>query len=110
MPSGCRSESFTHMRSLPLKRKIDDLEVYCPNKADGCELIIRIGWLKNHTENECGFARILCTQGCGKLSLRKDLTQHCSNECMKRKMNIVARKITLRLLQAYTPQFVKIIR
>ena len=81
----CRSEIFSHMRSLPLKRKIDDLEVYCPNKAEGCELIIRIGWLKNHTENECGFARILCTQGCGKLSLRKDLRQHCSNECMKRK-------------------------
>ena len=73
------------MRSLPLKRKIDDLEVYYPNKTDGCELIIRIGWLKNHTENGCGFARILCTQGCGKLTLRKDLAQHYSNECLKRK-------------------------
>ena len=81
----CRSESFTHMRYLPLKRKIDDLDVYCPNQGEGCKVITKFGKLSSH-KNECGFARVICTQGCGKLIFRKDLTQHCGNECSKRKI------------------------
>ena len=81
----CRSESFTHMRYLPLKRKIDDLKVYCPNRAEGCKVITKAGELNSH-KNECGFAKVICTQLCGKLILRKDLTQHCNSECSKRKI------------------------
>ena len=81
----CRSESFNHMRYLPLKRKIDDLEVYCPNRAEGCKMITKVGELNSH-KKECGFARVVCTQGCGKSILCKDLTQHCNNECSKRKI------------------------
>ena len=81
----CRSETFTHIRSLPLKRKIDELEFYCPNQQGGCKEIMKLGALDDH-KNVCGFAKVTCTQGCGKLILRKDLTQHCNNECPKRKI------------------------
>jgi TNF receptor-associated factor 4 len=82
----CRSKSFTHMRYIPLKRKIDDLEVYCPNQDDGCKEITKLGVLDAH-KGICGLAKVICTQGCGKSILRKDLIQHCSNECSKRKIN-----------------------
>jgi TNF receptor-associated factor 4 len=81
----CRSETFTHMRYLPLKRKIDDLEVYCPNKKEGCKEITKLGELDAH-KNRCGFAKIICTQGCRKSIPRKDLTWHCNKDA-----NIVGR-------------------
>jgi TNF receptor-associated factor 4 len=77
-----RSETFTHISYIPLKRKIDDLEVYCPNQAEGCKEIIKLGVLDAH-KNGCGFSKVVCMQGCGKLILRKDLTQHCNNDCSK---------------------------
>ena len=80
----CRSESFNHMRYLPLKRKIDDLEVYCPNQKEGCKVITKLGELDSH-KNGCGYAKVECSQGCGQSILRKDLMHHCSIECAKRK-------------------------
>ena len=81
----CRSETFTHMRSLPLKRKIDDLEVYCPNQKEGCKEITKLGVLDAH-RHVCGSAKVICTQECGELILRKDLIQHCNDKCPKRKI------------------------
>ena len=81
----CRSETFTHIRSLPLKRKIDDLEVYCPNQKQGCKEIMKLGALYDH-KSVCGFSKVTCTQGCGEFILRKNLTQHCIDECSKRKI------------------------
>ena len=81
----CRSETFTHMRDLPLKRKIDILEVYCPNQKEGCKEVMKLGVLDAH-KRVCGFAKVTCTQGCGRFLLRKGLAQHCNNECSKRKI------------------------
>ena len=81
----CRSETFTHISYIPLKRKIDVLEVYCPNQKEGCKEIMKLGALDAH-RNKCGFAKVDCTQGCGKLILRKDLMQHCNYKCPKRKI------------------------
>ena len=73
----CRSETFTHIRDLPLKRKIDVLEVYCPNQAEGCEKIMKLGALDDH-KNECGFAKVKCPRGCQSVDeiKRKDLKKH----------------------------------
>ena len=81
----CRSEIFAHMRYIPLKRKIDDLEVYCPNQNEGCKEIMKLGTLGDH-KNKCGFAKVTCTQGCGKFIFRKELNQHYNNECSKRRI------------------------
>lgn len=79
----CRSTTFSHMRSLPLKRKIDALEVYCPNKKEGCAEIVKLEALNDH-KSGCGFARVLCPQRCGQWILCKDLLQHCRSECSLR--------------------------
>ena len=71
------------MRSLPLKRKVDDLDVYCPNQAKGCEVVTKIGELNSH-KDECDYAIVVCTQGCGLLTNRKHLVEHCNKFCQKR--------------------------
>ena len=81
----CRSESFSYMRYLPLKRKINELQVYCSYQKQGCEKITTLGELKSHMR-ECGFAKVLCSQLCGETVLRKDLKSHCRDECQKRKI------------------------
>ena len=81
----CRSESFSYMRYLPLKRKINALQVYCPFKNQGCKEITTVGEVKTH-KDVCGFAQVLCNQGCGSTVLRKNLLQHCDKKCPKRKV------------------------
>ena len=82
----CRSETFSHISYIPFKRKINTLEVYCPNQKGGCKVVMKFGELNSHTKGECGYAKVICTQECGKSLLRKDLMQHCNNECSKRKI------------------------
>ena len=77
--------SLWKLHTLPLKRKIDDLGVYCPNQAEGCKVITKVGELNAH-KNECGFANVVCTQGCGRLIYHKYLAEHCSKFCPKRMM------------------------
>ena len=79
----CRSERFTHILYIPLKRKIDLLQVYCTYKKNGCEEITTVGQLNSHTD-KCGFAVVACTQNCGEIGLRKDLEQHRYYVCLKR--------------------------
>ena len=81
----CRSESFLYIRSIPLKRKINALQVYCPFEIQGCKEITTVGEVNTH-KDVCGFAQVLCNQGCEASVLRKDLYQHCDQECPKRKM------------------------
>ena len=81
----CCSETFTHISYIPLKRKIDVLEVYCPSQNEGCKEVMKLGALDAH-KNKCSFAKVDCTQGCGKFILCKDLMQHCNYKCPKRKI------------------------
>ena len=80
----CRSESFSHILSLPLKRKVDSLQVYCTYQENGCNKITTVGEVNSHTD-KCGFAPVACPLlGCEETVLRKDLEHHCSNECLQR--------------------------
>ena len=81
----CRSERFSYMRYLPLKRKINALQVYCPFEIQGCKFITTVGHVKAHKAG-CGFAQVLCKLGCGVTLHRKFLAWHCKNQCPKRKV------------------------
>ena len=81
----CRSTSFSYMRYLPLKRKISSFQVYCTYHEQGCDVISTVGELNAH-KGVCGFASLVCNQGCGQTVLRKDMPRHCKEECLKRKV------------------------
>ena len=79
----CRSVQFTYIVYLPLKRKIDALNVYCVNKANGCQIVTSLSKLGTH-RRECKYARVNCVQRCGCMVLRKDMQDHCETVCLKR--------------------------
>ena len=81
----CRSEEFVYIKSLPLKRKISSLEIYCPNHAKGCREQFSLGVLENHLAT-CSFVYVECTNKCGVVLLRKDLQEHCQKTCPNRKV------------------------
>ena len=80
---GCQATSFKHMRYLPLKRKINDLKVYCPHKDNGCGKQVMLGEIENHV-TECDYQSVWCTNRCGQALLRKDLRTHCTRDCTYR--------------------------
>ena len=71
----CRSEQFTHNRYLPLKRKINELLVYCSNRSEGCTTIESVSQLETHLR-ECPYGRVSCSNKCGYSYLRKDFSDH----------------------------------
>ena len=81
----CRSEEFVYIKSLPLKRKISNLEIYCPNRATGCGKQFSLGDLGSHLAT-CSFVYVFCTKKCGVSLLRNDLQEHCQKTCPNRKV------------------------
>ena len=81
----CRSKDFAYIKSLPLKRKISNLEIYCPNRAEGCGEQFSLGVLETHLA-KCSFVCVECTNKCGVALLRIDLQEHCQKTCPNRKV------------------------
>ena len=79
----CRSINFAHIRYLPMKRKINDLRVYCSNKKDGCTSITTVSQLESHL-SECSYTTVKCPLNCALSLLRKDVIGHCTNDCQNR--------------------------
>ena len=77
------------MRSLPLKRKTDDLNVYCSNKQQGCTAIVKLCELEAHLSQKivndgCGFVQVICINKCGASIMHKDMKKHLQQSCPKR--------------------------
>ena len=79
----CRSEEFTHIRYLPLKRKINELPVYCSNRENGCTEVTCVCQLESHI-NQCSYTTVKCSNNCGDSLLRKDLVDHLNDKCVMR--------------------------
>ncbi len=71
----CRAQCFNYIKSLPMKRAIDSLKIYCPNRSKGCDKIITLGERNQHSK-KCLFVEISCTKKCGERMLRKELQDH----------------------------------
>ena len=84
----CRSETFTHILYLPLKRKINELKVYCSYLERGCTQTMKLEELEKHLStdnpNGCGYVNVECQNKCGTSILHKDLTDHYDNKCLER--------------------------
>lgn len=74
-------KSFSHILYIQLQRKIETLDVYCPYRKWGCQVVCRLGDMNSHKDG----CHIKCPNGCGKRVLGKDRKKHCGNDCAKRK-------------------------
>ena len=79
----CRNEKFQYMIDLPMKRKIDDFEIYCPNHRQGCDTTFILQNLQEHLRT-CAYVTVECTNNCGALLLRINLHEHCHQNCLRR--------------------------
>ncbi|XP_074662917.1 TNF receptor-associated factor 3-like isoform X2 [Tubulanus polymorphus] len=74
---------------FPARKDILKFEVYCKNKAEGCE--DRMTWKEQiaHYNDKCKFTRVPCPnrlEGCHELILRKDLHVHTEDDCLYRQV------------------------
>ncbi len=73
------------MKDLRMKRVIDSLKIYCPNRSKGCDKITTLGECNQHLE-KCLFVEVSCTKKCGERMLRKELQDHEDNKCPNRRV------------------------
>ena len=79
----CQSETIKHIRYRPLKRRIDELQIFCSKHDCGCTETIHVREDKYHLE-VCQYVQVECSLNCGKAMIRKDLDDHLANQCPKR--------------------------
>lgn len=79
----CQSETIKHIRYRPLKKKIDELKIYCTKKSCGCTATIHVREDEDHLK-ACLYVEVKCSHNCGRMILRKDLNEHTTNQCPKR--------------------------
>ncbi len=79
----CKIRNFKHIRYLPLKRKINELIVYCPHKANGCSEQVKLESIVAHVSG-CDYQTMWCTNNCGQGLLKKQLQDHLTKTCTNR--------------------------
>ena len=87
----CRRVYPMYIISWPLQRKINELKVYCSNRAKGCGLTMKLGELEEHLSidnpNGCGYVTIKCLNlGCNESHFRNAIVDHRNNTCLQRKV------------------------
>ncbi len=81
----CREAKFAFIKDKRMKRAIDSLKIYCPNRSKGCDKITTLGECNQHLE-KCLFVEVSCTKKCGERMLRKELQDHEDNKCPNRRV------------------------
>ena len=79
----CRKINFVSIKDKRIKRAIDNLKTYCPNRSKECDKITTLGECNQHLE-KCLFVEVSCTKKCGEIMLRKELQDHEDNKCPNR--------------------------
>ncbi len=79
----CREINFVSIKDKWMKRAIDSLKVYCPNRSKGCDKITTLSECNQHLE-KCLFVEVSCTKKCGEIMIRKELQDHEDNKCPNR--------------------------
>ena len=79
----CREANFKFIVDKRMKRAIDSLKIYCPNRSKGCDKITTLSACNQHLE-KCLFVEVSCTKKCGEIMLRKELQDHEDNKCPNR--------------------------
>ena len=88
----CNVENFDCFEDKGRSRSLNEYDVYCTNKNQGCQWIGRLGKLEDHVNSKpspdkqldgCPYTNIPCVY-CSKRFQRSTIEIHQSNECPKR--------------------------
>ncbi|XP_055503676.1 E3 ubiquitin-protein ligase PDZRN3-B isoform X2 [Leucoraja erinacea] len=91
-PVKCRrvaTKELNHV--LPLKNLILKLEIRCDNHGRGCDKVVRLQHLAEHTEM-CDYSPAVCGhKGCGESLNLKDVDAHMRESCEQRPVGVCRR-------------------
>ena len=78
-----------------MARELNSLEIYCPNKPQGCDWQGEFGQVEKHLNPEnksrvrgCGFVMVDCKYKCGNQFRRWMIARHETEECPKQPMEV----------------------
>ncbi len=81
----CRNTELKYIKNRRMKRIIDGLRIFCPNRSKGCDKISNKNECSAHLKT-CLFVEVPCTNDCGLKMLRKEIENHIARKCPKRKV------------------------
>ena len=90
----CQETPLNGMINKSLRRKLNELKVYCMHKDAGCKWIGDLGKLEHHLaigeiKGECQCVTVKCTVSdlCKSQILRRYFAHHIKNTCKHRQFN-----------------------
>jgi len=78
----CRNECSSVFDDKKQERRIKNTIIKCPN--DECDWSDGIGTLCEHLSLDCQFEMVPCPFSCDVSLVRKEMTCHCTEECLER--------------------------
>ena len=85
----CNEPDYDIMLHKGVKREVNNLTVYCPQKAEGCKWTGEINGVNCHLnlgsrDSGCGYVMLECTHQCDSKFLRSEIAEHEVTECPNR--------------------------
>ena len=83
------TDDFKINQNYLVERVVKGLKICCTNKKKGCKWQGELTNIKNHlgNSNSCLFEKVKCSNKCGKMKERRNLTLHVNLFCPRRKAN-----------------------
>ncbi len=82
--SDCGELGFTVFLDKKWMREVQDQDVRCNLRSEGCDWAGKLRDFERHVEQDCRYVAIECPRGCRGRVRRQDLPVHSSTECLKR--------------------------
>ncbi|XP_065887556.1 TNF receptor-associated factor 3-like isoform X2 [Dysidea avara] len=89
----CRKENFQSFPDKKTTRLVLNLQVFCPNKSQGCSWVGELRSVEDHLDKNstasnigCLFTEICCSNECGVVIQRRLLEDHLKLECELRQV------------------------
>ena len=80
----CQRPNLSTHADLYFRRKVNEINVRCPQKNQGCKWVGEVGGLDRHLGSQCLWVRVSCPKSCGGSVLRGNLPLHLDADCPKR--------------------------
>ena len=80
----CQRPNLSTVPDLYFRRKVNEINVRCPQKSQGCKWVGEVGGLDRHLGSQCLWVRVSCPKSCGGSVLRGNLPLHLDADCPKR--------------------------
>lgn len=69
-----------------IRNILDDLKVYCPNRKNGCDMIISRSFVKSHVNDDCPVSQLKCSNSPCEVVLPRHLMSSHNSYCPFRKV------------------------